>query len=389
MSADNARSNASLDIVYFANVDWQHTWQRSQHLASRLARYGRVLYFDPPGLRAPRPSDVLRLLARLGRSKHRAVSNLDISRALPIWPSVRQGLMTRLGGWRFRRIARRWTLRESGRPPIIWAGQPSPIVLEAARRLPRSGLVYDAVDRFAAFHPRSARYIADAEQAIVRSADVVLTVSEELQRDLSSVNPHTYLVPNAVDFAHFSQGRGEETPPADIARLPRPLLGYVGEIASWLDLAVFERLSRSGVCASIALIGPGAPDRLRQLRRWPNVHWLGRKSYAELPRYISRFDVGLIPFQITPLTVAASPIKLFEYLACGCPVVSTPLPAVLPHEELVHVADPEGFVSGVAEALKTAQDASLRKRRVDVARANDWCFRIERIIEILRRHGIA
>jgi glycosyltransferase involved in cell wall biosynthesis len=389
MTAERDRSNASLDIVYFANVDWQHTWQRSQHIASRLAGYGRVLYIDPPGLRAPRPSDVFRLLARLRRSKHRAVSDLVVSRALPCWPSVRQGAMTRLGGWRLRRIARRWMHRENGRPPVLWASHPSPIVLAATRGLPRSGLVYDAVDRFSAFHPKNARCITEAEQAIARSADVVLTVSEELHRDLSPANPRAYLVPNAVEFAHFSHCDEEKTPPADLSCLPRPLLGYVGEIASWLDLGILEKLSRSGVCASIALIGPAASDRLRQIRKWPNVHWLGRKSYADLPRYMSRFDVGLIPFRLTPLTVAASPIKLFEYLACGCPVVSTPLPAVMPHKKVVHIAEPEGFVSLVAEALNTARNSSLRKLRIDVARANDWRFRIERILEIFRRHGIA
>ncbi|MBN2369408.1 MAG: glycosyltransferase [Vicinamibacteria bacterium] len=389
MTAENAGPNASFDVVYFASVDWRHTWQRSQHLASRLARCGRVLYLDPPGLRAPRRSDIFRLFARSGRQESRPVPNLDVSRTLPCWLSVRYSLIARLNAWRTRRIVRNWMRRGSGRPPLLWASRPSPIVLEATCGLPRTGFVYDAVDRFAAFHPKNARFITDTERSIVRSADVVLAVSENLHRDLSSVNPHAYLVPNAVDFAHFSRDKKHEPPPAELARLPRPIAGYVGEIASWLDLSIIERLSRSGVCASIVLIGPAESDQIRRLRKLPNTHWLGRQRYSDLPRYVRNFDVGLIPFQITPLTLASSPIKLFEYLAAGCPVVSTPLPAVEAYGSVTHIADSVGFVAGVADALKTAQDASLRRRRVDMARANDWRFRVERIIDILHQHGMA
>jgi len=118
------------------------------------------------------------------------------------------------------------------------------------------------------------------------------------------------------------------------------------------------------------------------------VHWLGRKTYAELPRYVRGFDVGLIPFTVTPLTLAASPTKLFEYLASGLPVVSTPLPEAQRFGDVVAIAEPMEFEDAVSRALVGARDSRLRARRIALARRNDWRQRVDSILSYMKMHGV-
>jgi glycosyltransferase involved in cell wall biosynthesis len=387
----NARSEDTrippADIVYFASVDWNHTRQRAQHLASGLAQRSRVLYINPPGLRAPRLSDALRLLGRFTARRARIPPGVEIVSPFPSWPALRHKALTDASARFIEGAVHRFTARGSGRPPLLWIGLPSSIAREMTRRMVTRGIVYDGHDRFAEFHPEAYAVIAELEQEIASRADIVLAASIELVRDFAPLNPRTYLVTNAADYSHFARDSHDKTP-SELARLSRPIFGYVGEIAAWLDVDLIERLSRSERCGSIVLIGPAARDPLARLRRIPKVNCLGRRPYSDLPRFMRRFDVGLIPFRISPLTTAASPIKLFEYLACGLPVLSTPLPEVRRFGNVVVVAKPERFVDAAEEIVTRGEEPQARERRMTVARENDWQRRVDSIWSIFGQHGV-
>jgi glycosyltransferase involved in cell wall biosynthesis len=201
-----------------------------------------------------------------------------------------------------------------------------------------------------------------------------------LQEAKSPWNPNTILVPHGVDYDHFSRAVKEDLPaPPDIASIPRPRLGFFGLIRDWVDLDLLAEVARRRRDWQIVLLGDSTVD-LTPYRSIPNMHFLGRKPYADLPAYCRQFDVGLIPFKINELTRAVNPIKLREYLAAGLPVVSTPLPEVELYGPSVNVAKgPEAFARGVSDGLNGQAGASRRAARMEAMRGEGWLAKVEQV----------
>jgi len=374
-----------LDVLYFGAVDWSYTWQRPQQIASRLAAHGRVVYVDPIGLRRARLSDASRLVRRL-RARDAGLS------APPAGLSVISGHAATLASglcapseWTARLMvaAVRRALAEARiESPVIWAGTPSPAVVAALDLLPCRLLVYDCLDAVTAFRPGQPEVEA-AEAALARRADVVLATSPELEARLRRGNARPVLVPNAADYEHFSRPVPADQIPAEIRALPRPIAGYVGEIGAWFDTGLVRRLALRHPDWSIVLVGPASSEARRALPD-PNIHFLGRRPYSELPLYLAGFDCCLIPFRATPLTAAVSPVKLYEYLAAGRPVVSTPLPSVLPFAREVFVGADRRFLEAVDEAVASRHDEPAAESRRRRARAHTWDDRLDAILAALR-----
>jgi glycosyltransferase involved in cell wall biosynthesis len=375
-----------LDVLYFGAVDWSYTWQRPQQIASRLAAHGRVVYVDPVGLRRARLSDASRLVRRL-RARDVGLA------APPAGLSVISGHAATLASglrapseWTARLMVaavRRALVEARIESPVIWAGTPSPAVVAALDLLPHRLLVYDCLDAVTAFRPGQLEVEA-AEAALARRADVVLATSSELEARLRRGNARPVLVPNAADYDHFSRPVSADQVPAEIRALPRPIAGYVGEVGAWFDTGLVRRLALRHPDWSIVLVGP-ASSEARDALPDPNIHFLGRRPYSELPLYLAGFDCCLIPFRATPLTAAVSPVKLYEYLAAGRPVVSTPLPSVLPFAREVFVGADRRFLEAADEAVASTHDdraAEARRRR---ARENTWDDRLDAIRAALQR----
>jgi glycosyltransferase involved in cell wall biosynthesis len=199
-----------------------------------------------------------------------------------------------------------------------------------------------------------------------------------LQEAKKGLNPNTILVSHGVDYEHFSKAVAHDLPaPADIADLPHPRLGFFGLIRDWVDLDLLAEVARRRPDWHLVLIGDSAID-LSPYQSLPNMHFLGRKPYAELPAYCQEFDVGLVPFRINELTKAVNPIKLREYLAAGLPVVSTPLPEAKLCGSLVESADePESFAAAVAKTL--AGGTACRTSRSATMRTETWPEKVDEI----------
>ncbi|HZJ85059.1 MAG TPA: glycosyltransferase [Syntrophomonadaceae bacterium] len=236
-------------------------------------------------------------------------------------------------------------------------------------------VVFDSVDEpsgeFEAWRP----YYDNA----VRSADVVLTTSGKLFNLASTINPNVYLVPNGCDYDHFANfihGR-----PAEIAHLTGPIIGYIGVVATWVDVELIARVADSYPDCNIVVVGPlynvsEVPDR-------PNIHWLGFKPYEQLPAFAQSFDVGLIPFKASSMTEAVNPIKMWEYMATGMPIVTTNLPEARKYSDYVFIAaTDEEFIFQVGQAI--AEDApEKRQNRMALAFENSWRVRASIIIGII------
>ena len=173
---------------------------------------------------------------------------------------------------------------------------------------------------------------------LTRRADLVITTAENLRASRAVLNPHTYHVANAADVAHFGRALDPTLPlPADIAAIPQPRIGVIGVHDERLDVEAIEAIALADPAWQVVLVGPvreGDVDEAR-LRALPNVHLLGDKPLAELPAYLKALDVALIPYKLNELTRNIFPLKLFEYLAGGVPVVSAALPELAPYAGMV------------------------------------------------------
>ena len=203
-------------------------------------------------------------------------------------------------------------------PVQIWSFTPD--IAYALSNFGEEKVVYYCVDDFAHFSGYDAEQVRRDEAALCRSADLVVTTSVALQESKGPLNARTVLVPHGVDYEHFAAALTDNLPaPADIAEIPHPILGFFGLIRDWVDLELLAEVARRLAGWHFLLIGDSTVD-LTPYRSLPNMHFLGRRPYEQLPAYCRCFDVGLIPFRVNELTRAVNPIKLREYLAAGLPV---------------------------------------------------------------------
>lgn len=268
-------------------------------------------------------------------------------------------------------------------PTQIWSFTPD--IAYALGHFGEEKVVYYCVDDHASFSGYNRDQVLRDEEALCRRSGLVVTTSMALQEAKSPWNPNTILVPHGVDFDHFSRAVREALPcPPDLAPIPAPRLGFFGLIRDWVDLDFLAQIARKREDWHFVLIGDADSNvDIKQYRTIQNMHFLGRKPYAELPAYCRHLDVGLIPFKINELTRAVNPIKLREYLAAGLPVVSTPLPEVKFHELFVELAEnPAEFTVAIEKVLN---EPERRKQERILAMSNEtWPVKMAIINSHLR-----
>jgi UDP-galactopyranose mutase len=253
----------------------------------------------------------------------------------------------------------------------------TPLALRFTADLAPAAVVYDCMDELSGFKGASAE-LPERERQLLARADVVFTGGRSLYEAKRRLHPNVHAFPSSVDVAHFSKARtlGDDEP-ADQAALPRPRVGYVGVIDERLDQELVDYVARSRPDWQVILVGPVVKIDPARLPRRPNIHYLGQKTYDSLPTYLAGFDVALLPFALNDATRYISPTKTPEYLAAGCPVVSTPIQDVVrPYGEMgvARIAStPEAFVREIQSALARDRADDGRARAVDaVLRGMSW-----------------
>jgi glycosyltransferase involved in cell wall biosynthesis len=222
--------------------------------------------------------------------------------------------------------------------------------------------------------------LPDLEADLCTRANLVITTSRTLCEDRLRFNPHTHWIPNGVDVAHFSR---VVVPAPELQRFNRPVVGFVGGLSQWVDVQLIAHLAKERPAWSVVLVGPVGID-LSALAGLQNVHVLGPRPYADVPAYLAAMDVGLIPFRAEPVTYHADPIKAYEYLAAGLPVVATDMPALHRLAHVLRLADtPASFLAQVDAAIAEGRAARCAERQAEASR-HGWADRfgqIERLIE--------
>lgn len=385
------------DLIYFGPGRWHGLWRNRHQLLSRFAHHNRVLYVEPAtDLRTFReqwrtgrvgPSELCRELRQSRLTQPQP--NLYIYHSPTYLPVSGRFPFDRLT-WQIWTAALRATLRRLGfHQPLLWLSRPEMVHLigRFAERL----VIYHVVDEYTAYQsvtPDEAQELRAAETEMLRRADLVLVVSPQLLESKRAFNSHTYLVPNGVDTAAF------EIPvpvPADLQPIPAPRLVYGGLIGARLDLKLLSDLMRRRPDWSLVLIGQenatGTAGELEELHRLPNVYFLGLKPVQQVPAYLAACSVCLLPYARNREAHYIDPLKFYEGLAAGMPIVATPIPALRPYAGIVrlaeHVVDFEAAVESALAERQSVEAAELACRRRTVAAANTWEMRIEQISALI------
>lgn len=327
-------------LLCFSHLRWDFVWQRPQHLLTRAARTYDVVMLEEP-VHAAGATPRLDVTTRPG----------GIRIAVPILP---EGIGPDEAVAAQRRLLDAFLSGEPQAERLFWYYTPMAMAFSAHQQADL--VVYDNMDELSAFRGASPEMLA-REAALFRRADLVFTGGLSLWEAKRDRHPSVHAFPSSIDVAHFGTARaGMPTEPADMAAIPHPRIGFFGVIDERMDTALVAAVAEARPDWHLVMIGPIVKIDPAALPRRPNLHWLGPKSYADLPAYLSTWDAGLMPFAANESTRYISPTKTPEYLAAGIPVVSTPIADVVrPYGEagLVGIADgTDAVVAALAAALR-------------------------------------
>jgi len=390
------------DFVVLATADWDHPlWTNKQHTALTLAAAGhRVLYVESLGIRLPRiaaadSTRIFRRLRRLLQLPRKREERLWVW-SPPVLPGGHGGLALRLNRLLLRSgldLACSWL---GFTKPILWTYNPLTILYLDPKSFASS--IYHCVDRIQDQPGMPVNRIEASEQELSRAVDVVFVTSPQLQVSHRQWNRHTFLFGNVADHAHFSRARlgdaaGPLACPERLHHLARPRLMLMGAIDAYkLDLGLLLQLARRNADWTFVLIGPvGECDPstdVRDLQACPNVELVGAVAYGELPGWLAHADVALLPLQVNGYTRHMFPMKFFEYLSSGLPVVSTEIPALEAHADIAWLCPPEigSFEYAIQAAL--AREGPSLEQRLERAASQTYEVRTDSMLAYLDRMGL-
>lgn len=390
------------DCLLFATADWDTPyWTNKQHTAAHLAQAGwRVLYVESIGLRAPKVgsgTDWARLGRRLWRGlrgPRRVDDRLWVFSPLVIPFRHDHPLIRALNRWLLGGTLSRFMKRQRFRQPMVWTYHPYVLdlldQLQADPATTTGPLVYHCVDDLSAIPGIDASAFNREEQRLLARADQVFTTSPALHAKCAAHHERVHDFPNVVDMAHFGQARAPGPIPADLAAIPTPRLAYVGALSDFkVDFPLLEQVASANPQWQVVLIGEEregqADPRLASLAQRPNVHRLGHRPYQRLPDYLRGMDAGLLPTRINDYTRSMFPMKYFEYLAAGMPVVSTPLEFTREHTQGLAIgADAAGFAEAIATQLRRGR---LTDQEVAAfVGENTWSHRLNKMLSHVVGH---
>ncbi|GIM47028.1 glycosyl transferase family 1 [Collibacillus ludicampi] len=327
-------------FIYPPTVDWDHLHQRPQQLLKALTRQGCISVFCNTNIMGKRPAGIQFIHENLI-----VASNID-----------------------FYEVVRDMRSNYPGHPIIVYYSYPGQVhmIHQAGADL----IIFDSLDEPV---NEFAHWLPDYEYA-VRSADLVIASAKSLQQRAQAYrSDEVVLVPNGCDYEHFAKAQNLSSP--TFKTEGKQVVGFVGAVATWLDWELIRKIAELPL-VELVFIGP-----LYGLTSPPvqasNVKYIGHVPYEELPKHMAEFDVFIIPFLLNDMTKGVSPIKFWEYLATGKPIVSTALPEVVNSAQAT-IIDHENYAYAVIH-----DSLDDRLRRIEYAKANSWDERAKRIVSQL------
>jgi glycosyltransferase involved in cell wall biosynthesis len=286
----------------------------------------------------------------------------------------------------YQRLLREYLQEQHVRHPILWLY--TPMAQHFINALRPKLLVYDVMDQLSAFKGAPAD-IVDRDREVLERADLVFTGGISLYHDKRDYSYSIFPFPSGVEADHFARAANRQTfaKPQDIAHIESPILGYYGVIDERMDLNLLQKVAEQRPDWNLILIGPVVKIDLQELPQAANIHYIGMKTYEQLPAYLAHFDVALIPFAMNDATRYLSPTKTLEYLAAGKPVVSTPIHDVIElYGSVVNVGYTSAeFIQHIEDALMQPVTAKQRYTEALLLQEYAWDSIAERMQRLIQR----
>ena len=330
-------------IVYPPTIDWDHLHQRPQQLLKALSQLDCLCVFCN-----------INMHKRYETGFCYINDNLVLANSVPFSKALQ------------------WSRDSYPQSPLI-AYFTYPPHIDQIKQLHVDLIIFDSVDEpvgeFVSWLPSYAN--------AVQSSDVIIASAHSLiERAIQYTKSPVYLIPNGCEYNHFQTAQTRHTIDCEPFNQGRPIIGYIGAIAPWLDRGLINEMGRSLPEYEFVFIGPLLYQKGMAFTS-NNMHYLGPKDYADLPRYMSNFNYCLIPFKLTEMTKGVNPVKFLEYLSSGIPILSTALPEI--PQEYVNIITEDTFCRS---SMKLGIDG--REGRIKLARDNCWTDRAEKLIAIIR-----
>ena len=385
-TADELRGR---DILCFSH-DWTGDPLSKTHIMRVLSKDNRILWINAIANRMPTTSskDVSRIYKKLrafAEPVREVEPNIFVLNPLA-FPSYGNKSILKINQSFLARQVKKAMRRMGFANVVNMVFNPAAGMI--AGRLGESELIYYCVDEYTAFTGAS-RGLKGIEDDLFRRADFVVVSAERLFDSKKHFNPNTFVIRHGTDWRHFRTALDPNLQiPADVVDLPRPIIGFHGLLADWVDYELIKKAAEHFKDGSVVLIGKIAVDaeqKVKILNSIPNVHFLGRRPYAELPAYCKAFDVALNPFAINELTLAANPLKVREYLAAGLPVVSTDIPEVHVLADCLVGTGHDDFIAKIEYALANPKP----RKTVSGAIAHEsWEAKVDELREVMRMQKV-
>jgi glycosyltransferase involved in cell wall biosynthesis len=362
------------DLIVPSHLRWNFVFQRPQHLMTRFAKERRVFFFEEP---------------EFGSSEVRLEKEKTQSGVLRVVPHIPANTPAHEVNILLRKLLDDLIAGHAIKNFVLWYY--TPMMLSFTDHLEPLAIAYDCMDELSLFK-NAPSDLLKYEDLLFNRADVVFTGGHSLFEHKKSRHSNIHPVPSSIDFAHFAQARSFAADGIDRREdqksIPHPRLGYFGVVDERMDLPLLSEVATLRPQWQLVILGPVVKIDPATLPRQNNIHYLGGKSYGELPSYIAGWDIAMLPFAIVDSTRFISPTKTPEYLAAGKPVLSTPVQDVVrPYGELGLVSivkNAEEFVAAAEKELRLDNDSSERRQRADALLAqSSWDATWNRMNELL------
>lgn len=353
------------DVVVFPVIDWHFRVQRPQHLARELGGNGhRVFYLTTTFNHA----------ACAGyQILESPVENVFIVKLNCVWvPPVIYSELPDQEQLECLRASLDMLLVDVAAKNVMSIID-LPFWRRVADAIAQGVTVYDCMDHHAGFSTNS-QLMLDEEASLLKQSDLVITTSQRLS-DIVADDRENTVIRNAAEVGFFSQKVEERFFKSD-----KPVVGYYGAVAEWFDMDLVIASAKAYPEWDFAIVGGTTGCDISAAKKVENIHFTGEVPYDQLLGYLNTFDICTIPFKLVELTLCTNPVKVYEYLAAGKPVVTTAMPELLLIEDQIHVAhDKQEYIDALKAAMDERHDAALQASRAEWAQQHDWASRAKQL----------
>ncbi|MBI3796936.1 MAG: glycosyltransferase [Deltaproteobacteria bacterium] len=363
-------SGGRADVICFSIIDWSFRYQRPQQIMSQFAAHGhRVFYINLTHFRAPQAQPKV-----VTQQIKENVYEISLAAQHPpdIYGEVIDGESLEVLLASLDELRRTQHIDEAIGYVMIasWGG----VALETQKRWGWR-IIYDCMDEWENF-PGIKPSLLEMEVRLVRACDLLVVTAQRLYEKWQTDNRPMVLARNGTDYQFYAQ----HCCPNDILTdIKHPVIGYYGAIAAWFDLELMMTIATQRPAYTFVLLGGVFDVDVSRLKALPNVRLLGEQPYDTMPQYLYHFDVCLIPFKVNPITEATDPVKVYEYLSGGKPVVSVKLSELIPYHDFVYLAENKDDFIAKLDAAVAEDDPELVTRRRAFAQQQTWETRFQKI----------